>query len=309
MANTYVYTGNPITPKFTLNIGERVLDSETDFDVEIRDNINVGTAHVTISGKGKFKGVIERTFEITPVPARSLSFFADVTEFVYTGEPCIMQVAVKFGDVTLQRGVDYEIEYVDNIEPGKANAVLYFSGNFYGTMTIPFTILAPEQTSDDEKTDVSLINDDYTSAYDAPFTASENVPEESEENDYDFSAKIDEQQSEAVSDVQDGTFANTSDVSHRKVTLGKKIRVYASAQGGEKPYSFAVYYKKLNSEKWIRISDYTDKTEFVIIPRKATIYQVLVRAKDGSGNISKKAFRISVSEKKANKETKSSADE
>ena len=140
MNSSYVYTGNPITPRFSLNIGDQLLESGTDFDVEITDNINVGTAHVLIKGKGRFKGVIERSFEITPVPARSLSFFADNTEFETDGEPCLMQVAVKFGEVTLEEGVDYTVEYIDNDKPGRANARITFMGNFSGVMTIPFTI-------------------------------------------------------------------------------------------------------------------------------------------------------------------------
>ena len=138
--NTYLYTGNPIEPKYNLNLGDMVLESGKDFDLEITDNVNVGTAHVKIIGKGKFKGELERTFEILPVPARSLSFFADNTEFDYTGRPCVMKVAVRFGDVSLVEGRDYKVEYSNNVKPGVAQATLTFSGNFSGKMTIPFTI-------------------------------------------------------------------------------------------------------------------------------------------------------------------------
>lgn len=143
--NAYLYTGQPICPKFTLNISGRELHSGTDYDVVITDNINVGTAHVVISGKGKFKGVIERTFDIKPVPARSLSFFADNTEFDYTGEPCFMQIIIKFGDIVLTENEDYTVEYTDNIEPGTASATLHFMGNYDGTMTIPFAIFRPQK--------------------------------------------------------------------------------------------------------------------------------------------------------------------
>ena len=146
--NIYLYTGSPITPKFTLNIGGKMLDSDSDYDVEITDNVNVGTAHVRISGKGKFKGVIERTFEIRPVPAASLSYYADETEFTYTGEPCYMQVAVKFGETTLEEGKDYTLQYTDNTEPGTANAVITFHGNFVGVMSIPFVIYDPNAVSE-----------------------------------------------------------------------------------------------------------------------------------------------------------------
>ncbi len=261
--NSYIYTGDPITPKFTLNIGDRVLNDGTDFDVDITDNINVGTAHVVITGKGKFKGVIERTFEITPVQARSLSFFADVTEFLYTGEPCYMKVAVKFGSTTLVEGVDYMIEYINNVQPGTANAILYFMGNFVGTMTIPFNIIAlvpqEEKVSEDRSTEDQ-----------------EGIPDAA---------------------AADGEyFVNTSRVSRKNTAPGKKIRVYASAEGGEPPYSFAVFYKKASKKDWNTVSDFSQKTEFVVIPKAATKYRILVKAMDSTGAVAKKVFRINVSE-------------
>ena len=73
MGSSYVYTGNPINPKYTINIGDKVLEKDVDFDLEITDNINVGTAHVIIKGKGKFKGVMEKTFEIIPAHVIGIS--------------------------------------------------------------------------------------------------------------------------------------------------------------------------------------------------------------------------------------------
>ena len=145
MNNSYTYTGKPITPSYTLNIGDKHLESGKDFDVEYTDNINVGTARVLIQGKGKYKGTVERSFEITPVPARSLSFFADETEFEFEGEPCIMQVAVCYGDITLEEGKDYTLAYADNDKPGRATAQLTFMGNYEGVMTIPFNIVSTEE--------------------------------------------------------------------------------------------------------------------------------------------------------------------
>ena len=158
--NTYLYTGSPIIPKYTLNIGGKILEREKDFDVEITDNINVGTAHVSIIGKGKFKGRLERTFEILPVPARSLSFFADNTDFIYTGEPCVMKVAVRFGENILKEGRDYDIEYSDNIAPGTGNATLTFKGNFFGVMNIPFNIEQPEPDNEEEEKDPDIMYDE-----------------------------------------------------------------------------------------------------------------------------------------------------
>lgn len=140
MEKSYLYTGKPINPPFALNIEGKTLEKGTDYNIEIMDNINVGTAHVYITGKGDYTGVYEYTFEIEPVQARTLSFFADSTVFEYDGEPKTMQIVVRFGDMTLEEGKDYTIAYEENILPGKASAILTFQGNFTGMMSIPFTI-------------------------------------------------------------------------------------------------------------------------------------------------------------------------
>ncbi len=238
MNSSYIYTGSPINPRFSLNIGDQVLESGTDFDVEITDNVNVGTAHVLIKGKGRFKGVIERSFEIKPVPARSLSFFADNTEFEYEGEPCTMQVAVKFGEVTLEEGVDYHVEYIDNDKPGKANARITFVGNYTGVMTIPFTIKGKAVETDELK--------------------------------------------------------NLCTISSKEITLGESVTVTSAAEGGKGDYTYAVFYKKNDSQKWTTVHRYTDDAETPIKPLNATTYRICVKVKDVEENVAKKYFTITV---------------
>ncbi len=140
MEKSYLYTGKPIKPPFALNIGGKTLEPDKDYHIEILDNINVGTAHVYITGRGEYTGTSEYTFEIEPVQARTLSFFADRTDFHYDGQPKTMQIVVRFGDITLEQGRDYDIVYENNVMPGKASALLTFKGNFTGIMSIPFII-------------------------------------------------------------------------------------------------------------------------------------------------------------------------
>lgn len=141
MNHTYTYTGKPIVPQYSLNIDGKVLEKDKDYDVVITDNINAGTASVTITGKGKFKGVIERSFEIEPVAASALSFFADSTEFEFDGTEKTMQLTIKFGEITLTEGIDYNVSYSDNVMPGKATALITLSGNYTGTINIDFEIV------------------------------------------------------------------------------------------------------------------------------------------------------------------------
>ena len=61
------YTGNQITPTPTVTDGEKELTSGTDFTYSYSNNQYVGTATVTINGKGNYQGTANKDFKITPV--------------------------------------------------------------------------------------------------------------------------------------------------------------------------------------------------------------------------------------------------
>ena len=60
----YTYTGSDITPEPIVQDGDTVLVKGTDYTVEYKDNLNVGTATITIKGAGKYVGTKEITFAI-----------------------------------------------------------------------------------------------------------------------------------------------------------------------------------------------------------------------------------------------------
>ncbi len=66
-----VYTGRAVTPELTVKLGTITLAAGTDYVVSFRDNIEVGIASVTVTGKGYFAGTIGGTFRI---------LFKDVTD-------------------------------------------------------------------------------------------------------------------------------------------------------------------------------------------------------------------------------------
>ncbi|NTW28210.1 MAG: hypothetical protein HGA39_02450 [Coriobacteriia bacterium] len=58
------YTGSAITPSVTLTDGSATLVKDTDYTVTYADNINIGTATVTLAGKGNYTGTKTVTFAI-----------------------------------------------------------------------------------------------------------------------------------------------------------------------------------------------------------------------------------------------------
>ena len=82
--STKLFTGKAITQNVTVKVGNTVLKNGTDYTVSYSNNKNVGKATVKITGKGKYGGVITKTFKINPakqeiqkLTAKSKAFFVD----------------------------------------------------------------------------------------------------------------------------------------------------------------------------------------------------------------------------------------
>ena len=82
--STKLFTGKAITQNVTVKVGNTVLKNGTDYTVSYSNNKKVGKATVKITGKGKYGGVITKTFKINPakqeiqkLTAKSKAFFVD----------------------------------------------------------------------------------------------------------------------------------------------------------------------------------------------------------------------------------------
>ena len=81
-STTYVYDGTAKEPTVIVKDGTKVLVAGTDYDVEYIDNVNAGTATVTITLKGNYSGTITKTFTIE----RTKTATAAASDKIYTGE-------------------------------------------------------------------------------------------------------------------------------------------------------------------------------------------------------------------------------
>ncbi|MEA4971434.1 MAG: MBG domain-containing protein [Candidatus Pelethousia sp.] len=64
--SSFTYTGSVHAPGVTVKDGSETLVADTDYTVGYADNINAGTATVTIIGKGNYSGTASKTFTIAP---------------------------------------------------------------------------------------------------------------------------------------------------------------------------------------------------------------------------------------------------
>ena len=62
---SYTYDGAAKKPKVkSISLNGAALKEGTDFTVSFKDNIEPGTATVTVTGKGNYKGSVKATFKI-----------------------------------------------------------------------------------------------------------------------------------------------------------------------------------------------------------------------------------------------------
>ncbi len=138
------YTGSAIKPAVTVDSNYGILVADRDYTVSYSNNIKIGTATVTITGVGNFKDTPFRTttFNIVAgsISSATVSSIADQT---YTGSAITPAVTVKNGSNPLTSGTDYTVAYSNNTNIGTATVTITGIGNYTGTKTITFNIVAP----------------------------------------------------------------------------------------------------------------------------------------------------------------------
>jgi gliding motility-associated-like protein len=101
----------------------------------------VGTATVTITGAGNYTGTTTQTFVIVAKAASTLTIDAIASQ-TYTGLALTPTVVVKDGSTTLILGTDYTVSYSNNTNVGTTTATITGAGNYSGTTTQTFVIVA-----------------------------------------------------------------------------------------------------------------------------------------------------------------------
>ena len=145
---TQVYTGSAIEPDVTVKDGETPLYPE-DYEVTYSNNVNVGTATVTITGKGNYSGETAATFTIIPKAVTNDGItIAAIADQTYTGSAIEPAVTVTDGEKTLTLGTDYTIGYSANVNVGTATATITGKGNYTGSKDATFTIAPKSMTNE-----------------------------------------------------------------------------------------------------------------------------------------------------------------
>ncbi|MCI8956502.1 MAG: hypothetical protein HFG29_05845 [Eubacterium sp.] len=138
------FNGEEQTVPFTVTDGETQLEEDVDFTVSYKDNIDAGTATLIVTGIGTYEGQLVGEFKIGTVDIESdivMKDFSKVdTQYEYKKMEIQPIVKMKQGDYNLSSMKDFEVEYINNLNPGIATITLRGIGNYTGTITKTFTI-------------------------------------------------------------------------------------------------------------------------------------------------------------------------
>lgn len=142
---TKVYNKKTQKPIPSITVNGRRLRNKTDFTVSYPDDTQgayqaVGTYRIVVTGKGNYTGEQTLTFAITDKTPISKVTVAKIPNQAYSGEKITPAPVVKYKKTTLVEHVDYELEYRDNTEIGKAALILRGKGDYVGSKTVSFQI-------------------------------------------------------------------------------------------------------------------------------------------------------------------------
>lgn len=145
VASAYTYTGEAIAPPVRIEDSGNLLVKGVDYEVAYSQNVDAGTATVSIKGIGKYTGSTSTTFQIMPQQLGRAKV-SPISDQIFNGKEQNPPVTVTSGDKTLQNGKDYSLVYVNSATPGMASAIIKGEGNYTGTQTVNYRIKVPALT-------------------------------------------------------------------------------------------------------------------------------------------------------------------
>ena len=140
----HIYDGTEQTPAtVTVKYGGVTLTPVTHYILTYSNNVNAGTAVVTIEGMTgtAYAGLSSiRTFVIERKPLTE-GMVAAIADQTYTGTAIRPEVTVTDGSATLVKDRDYSVTYGENLNVGTGTVTLTGQGNYTDTVNKTFNIV------------------------------------------------------------------------------------------------------------------------------------------------------------------------
>ena len=142
----YVFDGQAKEPRVASVILSGTTISPSNYEVSYSENINAGTATVTVTGLRNYTGTASAEFTIAPKSLSDDMIWSEGEWFIYDGEAKTLADGM-FGlydeetEQSLEYDKDYSIVYANNINVGTATATVTGNGNYQGTLVHSFEIV------------------------------------------------------------------------------------------------------------------------------------------------------------------------
>ena len=141
--STYAYDGKAKKPGVTVKLNGKTLKNGTDYTVSYSNNTKVGTAKVTITGKGNYTGSVSKTYSIKNNFKKAT--VSGISTKAFTGKNITQSITVKYNGKTLKKGTDYTVSYSNNKNIGTATVKITGKCSYTGTITKTFKINPAKQ--------------------------------------------------------------------------------------------------------------------------------------------------------------------
>lgn len=140
------YTGSKVEPEVVIP----GLSKNVDYTISYKNNLDAGTALAIATFKKNYHGTVIRSFTILPKNFDT-GIQIDLSNAVYNGRPVLPQAVVR--DTLLNRTLIENVDYRINSKPGESNieigqgkAVITGIGNYQGSRSMNFSVVAPENS-------------------------------------------------------------------------------------------------------------------------------------------------------------------
>jgi len=153
------YTGSQITPTNVSLTCTGTYSASKSYGA----NINVGTGTITWTCTSGCTGTKTASFNITPKTIATDAIQA-ISNQTYTGAAITPAITVKDGSKILTNGTDYSLAFTSNTEIGTASVSATGKGNYTGTTTANFQIIAATSGSSTASSSSNLMQSSSSSS-------------------------------------------------------------------------------------------------------------------------------------------------
>lgn len=165
-APAVTYRGKDTRTNVSVSYRNQKLTS-ADYSVSYSGNSAAGTGRVTITGKGRFRGSVTKTYTISRADIKGLGLYMTNSQKyrTYTGKAVRTSFILwNASGQLLRSGTDYTVRYSNNKKIGSAKITVTGKGNYTGTRAVSFVIV-PKQVA---KPSVSTKVRGFTVRFKAP---------------------------------------------------------------------------------------------------------------------------------------------